>query len=62
MKIYAWGWVKSSCKPTHITDLIDAGTIRPVVDRILPFASTLEALYYVDAGRAKGKVVLTMSS
>jgi alcohol dehydrogenase len=46
----------------HITKLIDAGTIRPVVDRILPFASTLEALDYVEAGRARGKVVLTMNS
>lgn len=46
----------------HITELIDAGTIRPVVDRILPFSSTLEALDYVDAGRARGKVVLTMNS
>jgi alcohol dehydrogenase len=43
-----------------ITSLIDAGIIRPVVDRVLPFASTKEAMAYVEEGRAKGKVVVSM--
>lgn len=38
--------------------LIDAGIIRPVVDRIFPFESTNEALAYVEKGHAKGKVVV----
>jgi alcohol dehydrogenase len=42
----------------EITRLIDAGAIRPVMDRVFPFASTNEALAYVEAGRAKGKVVI----
>ena len=42
----------------EITSLIDAGTIRPVVDRVFPFAQTNEAMAYVEAGRAKGKVVI----
>lgn len=42
----------------EITALIDAGTIRPVVDRVFPFDSTNEAMAYVEAGRAKGKVVV----
>jgi NADPH:quinone reductase-like Zn-dependent oxidoreductase len=29
-----------------------------VVDQIFPFASTNEALAYVEKGRAKGKVVI----
>jgi len=41
-----------------ITALIDAGVIRPVVDRIFPFESTGEAMTDVEAGRAKGKVVV----
>jgi alcohol dehydrogenase len=45
---------------TEITSLIDAGIIRPVVDRVLPFASTNEAIAFVESGRAKGKVVVTM--
>ena len=42
----------------EITRLFDAGVIRPVMDRIFPFESTNEALTYVEAGRAKGKVVV----
>jgi alcohol dehydrogenase len=45
---------------TEITSLIDAGIIRPVVDRVFPFASTKEAMAYVEAGRAKGKVVVSV--
>ncbi len=42
----------------EITGLIDSGIIRPVVDRVFPFDSTNEAMAYVEAGRAKGKVVV----
>ena len=42
----------------QIAALIDAGHIRPVVDKIFPFQSTNEALAYVETGRAKGKVVI----
>jgi alcohol dehydrogenase len=42
----------------EIASLIEAGFIRPVLDRVFPFASTNEALAYVDGGRAKGKVVV----
>lgn len=43
---------------SKITSLIDDGIIRPVVDRVFPFAATPEALAYVEKGRAKGKVVV----
>src|SRR5438105_780188 len=46
---------------TEIASLIDRGIIRPVVDRVFPFASTKEAMAYVEAGRAKGKVVVSLS-
>ena len=42
----------------EITRLIEAGAIRSVIDRVFPFESTNEALAYVEAGRAKGKVVV----
>ena len=45
---------------TEITSLIDASVIRPVVDRVFPFAATREAMAYVESGRAKGKVVVSM--
>jgi NADPH:quinone reductase-like Zn-dependent oxidoreductase len=45
----------------EVTALIEAGTIRPVVDRVFAFESTPEALAYVEEGRAKaGKVVIRM--
>src|SRR5438067_2547986 len=45
---------------TEITSLIDDGIIRPVVDRVFPFTSTKEAMAYVETGRAKGKVVVSL--
>ena len=44
----------------QITKLVEAGTIRPVVDRVFPFAQTNEALAYVEGGRATGKVVIKL--
>jgi len=41
-----------------ITSLIEAGVIKPVVDRSFPFESTAEALRYVELGRSKGKVTV----
>jgi NADPH:quinone reductase-like Zn-dependent oxidoreductase len=45
----------------RISKLIDAGAIRPVVDKVFPFAQTGEALAYVETGRAKGKVVVSLA-
>ncbi|WP_298210693.1 NADP-dependent oxidoreductase [Acidovorax sp.] len=42
--------------------LYDAGTLRPVLDRTFPFDETLDAIAYVEQGRAKGKVVVSMSA
>ncbi|AUZ44278.1 NADP-dependent oxidoreductase [Pseudomonas orientalis] len=43
-----------------ITALIEAGVIKPIIDRSFPFESTAQALRYVDQGRAKGKVTITL--
>lgn len=45
---------------SQITALIEAGDIRPVMDRVFPFQATNEALTYIEAGRSKGKVVVTI--
>lgn len=42
----------------ELGSLIDSGAIRSVVDQVFPFQSTMEALAYVEKGRAKGKVVV----
>ena len=58
---YSFLFMKASgSQLREITRLVDAGAIRPVIDRVFPFASTNEALAYVEAGRAKGKVVVTL--
>ena len=44
----------------QITPLIESGAIRPVVDKVFPFAATNEAIAYVESGRAKGKVVIKL--
>ncbi|KFF46493.1 NADPH:quinone oxidoreductase [Pseudomonas sp. BRG-100] len=46
----------------ELTALVEAGIIKPVIDRTFPFESTAQALSYVEQGRAKGKVVITMTA
>ncbi len=41
-----------------ITALIEAGVIKPVIDRIFAFDQIADALHYVEQGRAKGKVAI----
>ena len=43
-----------------LTFLINAGVIRPIVDRVFPFESTPDALAYVETGRTKGKVIVKL--
>ena len=43
-----------------ISQLVESGVIRPVVDRVFPFEKTNEALEYIESGRAKGKVVVKL--
>jgi len=44
----------------EIGELLDAGRIRPVIDKVFPFDQAKEALAYLEKGRAKGKVVVQM--
>src|SRR5947207_1793932 len=44
----------------EIGELLEAGRIRPVIDKIFPFNQAKEALAYLEKGRAKGKVVVQM--
>lgn len=43
-----------------LANLYEAGILRPVLDRIFPFEKTLDAIAYVEQGRAKGKVVVAV--
>jgi NADPH:quinone reductase-like Zn-dependent oxidoreductase len=44
----------------EIGKLLEAGRIRPVIDKVFPFDQAKEALAYLEKGRAKGKVVVQM--
>ena len=41
-----------------LTQLIESGKIKPVLDKVFPFEKTNEALAHVESGRSKGKVVI----
>lgn len=56
---YSFLFMKASGEQLgEIARLIEAGAIRPVIDRVFPLDRTSEAMAYVDSGRAKGKVVV----
>ena len=44
----------------EIAELLKARRIRPVIDKVFPFAQAKEALAYLDKGRARGKVVVQL--
>ena len=44
----------------HLAELVDAGKLRPVMDRTYPLEQAREALAHVEAGKAHGKVVIAV--
>lgn len=44
----------------EIGELLEAGHIQPVIDKVFPFEQAKEALEYLAQGRSKGKVVVKM--
>jgi NADPH:quinone reductase-like Zn-dependent oxidoreductase len=43
-----------------LVDLIDAGAVAPVIDRRYALDEVADALRYLEEGRARGKIVITM--
>jgi NADPH:quinone reductase-like Zn-dependent oxidoreductase len=43
-----------------VKELIEAGTVTPVVDRTYPLSDVPEAIRYLEEGHARGKVVVTL--
>lgn len=43
----------------YLKDLVEAGKLRPVIDRTYPLSEAREAVRYVGTGQARAKVVIT---
>jgi NADPH:quinone reductase-like Zn-dependent oxidoreductase len=43
-----------------LTQMIEAGKVRPVIDRTYPLTQTAEAMRYLETGHARAKVVITV--
>ncbi len=63
-----WGHKMGSmlAQPDHddlllFRDLLDSGTLVPVISARFPFSQAVDAVRYLDEGHAQGKAVVTVS-
>jgi NADPH:quinone reductase-like Zn-dependent oxidoreductase len=45
-----------------LRELIEAGNVTPVIDRTYPLERSADAIRYLETGRARGNVVISMSA
>ena len=45
-----------------LRELIEAGRVTPVIDRTYPLSEAPDAIRYLETGRARGKVVISVSA
>lgn len=58
---YSFLFMKPSGEQLRIiADLIEAGKIKPVIDRTFSFEDAQKAMEYAESGRAKGKIIVKM--
>ncbi|MCB1602745.1 MAG: zinc-binding dehydrogenase, partial [Xanthomonadales bacterium] len=58
------GFMLAELKPVDLqalADLMQSGQLTPVIDRSFPLSEVAQALQYLETGRARGKVVVTMN-
>ena len=44
-----------------IAQLIEAGQLRPVIDRTYPLAEAADAIRHLETGHARGKIIVTVA-
>lgn len=45
-----------------LSELVQAGEVRPLIDRAFPLAQTADAVRYLAGGHARGKIAIAVSS
>jgi NADPH:quinone reductase-like Zn-dependent oxidoreductase len=43
-----------------LRELLETGKVTPVIDRAYPLTEVAEAIRYLEAGHARGKVIITV--
>jgi NADPH:quinone reductase-like Zn-dependent oxidoreductase len=59
-KLVAFLAKRSKDDLTLLKELIEAGKVTPIIDRSYPLSEVPEAIRYLEAGHARGKVVITV--
>jgi NADPH:quinone reductase-like Zn-dependent oxidoreductase len=54
-------WFAATIKPSdivYVRDLMEAGKLKPVIDKTYPLTEIAAAMRYLEAGHARGKVIV----
>jgi NADPH:quinone reductase-like Zn-dependent oxidoreductase len=60
--VYKLTWMQPNAKQLKtISRMVEDGDIKPIVDLIYSFKDGIDAYLYLATGRAKGKVIISIS-